>query len=343
MRALIVGFGKMGMLHAATLNAHEAVEEIVICEPSGFVADGVRSLHPRLKVYRDPAEALGKERIDLAVIATPNHTHFPIFKELFPRGIHLFIEKPFVAGLDEARAAYGLCRRDASQKTKVMIGHCLRFAFTFARAKEYLEKKALGRILHFEARMFSSDVESAESGWRFDKDHAGGGVLLDLGTHLVDLARFFFGMPRTLAGHTESWYSKNVEDYFQGVFHYPGFSGTMEGSWSVPNIRKPAAEFFITGENGTLAVTHDRLDLFLKKSASGEPAGFHAEDAVSLGKPVSFDLAGPFYALQLEHWLDSVQKNRPNANGVLDGLQNHELLELIRVSRGVEKKVETLP
>ena len=103
MKVLIVGFGKMGMLHAATMNSQTAVDEIIICEKSSFLKGGILNFNPSLKVYSDYSSVSQKENIDAAVIAAPTQFHKDIFCDLIQKGIHIFVEKPFVSNLEEAK------------------------------------------------------------------------------------------------------------------------------------------------------------------------------------------------------------------------------------------------
>jgi predicted dehydrogenase len=339
MKALIIGFGKMGMLHAATLNSLDAVTEVILCDASALVREAVRAFSPGRKVYADYKEALERETIDLAVIATPNHVHFPVLCDLLKKKIHTFIEKPFVADFTEAQAAYDLFRRNGAPDTKIMIGYCLRFVPTYGIVKKMILEGALGKISDFEVQMYSSDVLEPQKGWRFEKSRKGSGVLLDLGSHVIDLTRFLFGMPEKVSGVTESRVSKGIEDYFKAHFFYQGFSGTVEASWSVPNIRKPTPVVSVRGENGTLTVTNDEVVTDFKKAAAGRASGRLETDIIALSRQVPFDLAGPYYTEQWLEFLEAITRKIHCQNNIMESLQDHELVDLIRGSAGVEKPV----
>lgn len=331
MNSLIIGFGKMGMLHASILNSLDDIQTLAVTESSSFIRDGLKAMNAPFSSYATYQEALASQRFDLAVIATPNDSHFGIFRDLLEKGVSVFIEKPFVTSSSEAWEALKLTEKNRS--AKVMVGNCLRFVPIFEKAREILNEKKLGRILHFEAKMFSSDVEAAQSGWRFDKSAKGGGVLLDLGSHLIDLTRYFFGMPDSVSGHTERWYSKHVEDYFHAVFDYGEMTGVVEASWSVPGIRKPAAEFVITGEKGQMFVSNDSLRI----TGDVGPVKYDASQFVT---PVPFDLAGPFYTRQLMEFVEAVKSGKPNRNGIAEAVENHALIDAIRDSQYLPIKMK---
>ncbi len=340
MNSLIVGFGKMGMLHASILNSLEGAGTLAVSESSAFIRDGLKTMNPRIPVYGSYQEALESQRFDLAVIATPNDSHFDIFKNLFEKNISVFIEKPFVTSFTEAQKALDLVKSKKENTSKIMVGHCLRFVPAFEKTKELLTRGAVGKILHFDARMYSSDVETSQTGWRFDAANKGGGVLLDLGSHLIDLTRFLFGMPVNVTGHTERWFSAHVEDFFHAVFHYGVFSGTVEASWSMPGVRKPAPEIVVTGENGRLSVSNDYLELDLKAAAAGCSAGLTKYDATHFSTPVPFDLAGPFYTRQWMEFTQAIKTNTPNRNDIQEAVDNHRLIDAIRSSHRTPVSIE---
>ena len=91
------------------------------------------------------------------------------------------------------------------------VGYNIRFLDTFSKTKSLLDNKILGTISSVNSSMFSSTVTSKHSGWRFKKQTSGGGALLELGCHLIDLLLWYFGKIDTVNGETSSIFS-SVED-----------------------------------------------------------------------------------------------------------------------------------
>lgn len=326
MKALIVGFGKMGLLHAAILNALPAVGSIAVCESSATVRRAVGAFKPPFRMYTDHRAALKESDFDLAVVATPNRSHLEIFKDLAGRGIHTFVEKPFVLDRAEAEEA----RRFTEQlprPPKLMVGYCLRFMPTYRLAKTLLADGVLGAVKRFEAKMYSSDVRSAHKGWRFER--GSGGVLSDLGCHLADLVRHFFGMPSEVSGLSERQHSKYVQDRCRAELTYGSYSGSFDVCWSMPDVRKPQAEIAVVGENGTLSVNSDTVEFTLSSKRGAYDSGTHRKDMVDLWEPVPFDLAGPFYTKQLMEFVAAVKSGAPHINGLDESVLDHELLGML--------------
>ncbi|MEI8345167.1 MAG: Gfo/Idh/MocA family oxidoreductase, partial [Candidatus Omnitrophota bacterium] len=139
MNILVVGFGKMGMLHAATLKALRPRSQLIICDPSGIIGAGLSRFLPQAKFYNDLDRALESQKTDLAVVAAPNGAHFGIFQKLITHNIHMLVEKPFVTDFQEARLVHQRLMPAAEARRpipKVMVGYCLRFVQTFEMAKD---------------------------------------------------------------------------------------------------------------------------------------------------------------------------------------------------------------
>lgn len=329
--AIVVGFGKMGMLHAATLRML-GVPRVVICEPSPLIQAGVRAFTPDAPIISDYREALRDGDVDVAVIATPTASHAPIFRDIAPRVRGVFIEKPFAQSADVAREALAALPED--RRPGVMVGHCLRFAIPFMEADRLLRAGVLGRVEHVHATMYSSDVLRPTRGWRASAKGAGGGVLLDLGSHLVDIVRMLFGSPQRLRATLTSVVSKQTDDAFRSDWQWDGFDGVLDCSWSNRFVRKATLEVRVTGDNGTLFVSDDVVELDLHAAAAGLEAGAHRMPITALEQTVPFDLAAPMYTRQLQAWLAAVQGGAVATNGIDENVENLRVIDLIRASQG---------
>jgi len=334
MKAAVIGFGKMGMLHAATLNALPEIDETIICETSPWVTAGIRRFNPALRVIRDYREILSDPSVSLAVITTPTHLHGPIFLDLIRAGKHVFVEKPFAVDYMQARECAEAHREHTGGRSRVIVGYCIRFMPTFELTKQYLDSGALGPIRSFEGLMRSPDVLTPSKNWRFKKAGAGGGVLSELGSHLIDMIRNFFGVPEKLKAETRKLVSEHVEDWARAELFYPDFSGTAEACWSSPEVRKSTIEITIKGGNGSLYVTDDEIRTDLRSPAAGLPAGAHHQYNTALERPAPYDIGGAFYTRQMLEWLSAIKTGAANRNGIAENLDNHLLMDLVRQSRG---------
>jgi predicted dehydrogenase len=130
--------------------------------------------------------------IDIVDIVTPNDMHLQMAVAAAEAGKHIFCEKPIARNAEEAKKML-----DAVKKAGVK--HMLAFNYrrtpAVALAKKFIEEGAIGRILNFRGTYlqdWSADPSSPLS-WRFKKEIAGSGALGDIGTHVIDMARYLVG------------------------------------------------------------------------------------------------------------------------------------------------------
>lgn len=142
--------------------------------------------------------------VQLVDIATPNHLHAEIALAAAAAGKHIICEKPLALSADEARKMYEAVR-DAG--IVHMVAYNYRRTPAVALAKRYLEEGALGRVLSFRGTYlqdWSADPNSPLS-WRFQRDVAGSGALGDIGTHVLDLARYLVGDVSAVSSMMATW------------------------------------------------------------------------------------------------------------------------------------------
>jgi predicted dehydrogenase len=130
--------------------------------------------------------------IDVVDIATPNDSHCEIAVAAAEAGKHVLCEKPLARTADEARQML-----EAVQRAGIvhMVAFNYRRTPAVALAKRYLEEGSLGRVLSFRGTYlqdWSADPNSPLS-WRFQRSVAGSGALGDIGTHVLDIARYLVG------------------------------------------------------------------------------------------------------------------------------------------------------
>lgn len=130
--------------------------------------------------------------IDIVDISTPNDTHREIAVAALEAGKHVICEKPLAGTLEDARAMYEAARRAPGVH---MVAFNYRRTPAVALARKIIDEGAIGAIRNFRGTYlqdWSADPRSPLS-WRFQKDVAGSGALGDIGTHVVDMARYLVG------------------------------------------------------------------------------------------------------------------------------------------------------
>jgi predicted dehydrogenase len=197
LRAGIAGYGLAGsVFHAPLIEATDGLEVAAVMTRSPERAEQARSAHPGARVV-DNVEAL-VEDIDLLVVATPNSAHGPVALAGLAVGAAVVVDKPMAVTAAEARRLL-----DAGGRLTVF--HNRRWDGDFLTVRRLLSEGALGRVTRFESRFERFRPQINQGAWRELADAAeGGGLLLDLGPHLVDQAVQLFGPPLSVYAEVET-------------------------------------------------------------------------------------------------------------------------------------------
>lgn len=187
-----MGFGFAGAtFHAPVIAASGRTQVAAIATGQ---PDRARAAYPDARIVADLDALLALDDIECVVIATPNDTHFPLARQVLDAGRHVVVDKPVTLTSDEALALARL----ANARSRVFAPfHNRRWDGDFLTVRRIAESGELGRITcvtsHFDR--FRPQVRVR---WR-EEAARGGGLLLDLGPHLIDQALALFGLPDTVS------------------------------------------------------------------------------------------------------------------------------------------------
>jgi predicted dehydrogenase len=194
LRAGIVGFGLAGeVFHAPLIDAVDGIDVACVVTTDPERQARVRAAYPNANVVPDVEQLW--DAVDVLVIATPNRAHVPLGLAAVERGMPVVVDKPLAPSADDGER---LVEAAEAAGAKLTVFQNRRLDGDFLTLRGLLERGELGTVTRFESRFerFRPDVGD---GWRELGDAAeGGGLLLDLGAHLVDQARVLFGHPRSV-------------------------------------------------------------------------------------------------------------------------------------------------
>ncbi|TDN68015.1 oxidoreductase [Paraburkholderia sp. BL10I2N1] len=187
----LMGYGFAGAtFHAPVIDncGRASVAAIATGQP-----DKARADYPQAAIVPDLDALLALTDIECVVIATPNDTHFDMAKRVLEAGKHVVVDKPVTLTAAEARTLADLAR----QKNLVFAPfHNRRWDGDFLTVRDLVAGGELGRITHYESH-FDRFRPYVRQRWREDATR-GGGLLFDLGPHLIDQALTLFGVPQTV-------------------------------------------------------------------------------------------------------------------------------------------------
>ncbi|MEQ8677821.1 MAG: Gfo/Idh/MocA family oxidoreductase [Aggregatilineales bacterium] len=238
--------------------------------------------------YTDWRDMLANDAIQVFDNGGSNDIHAEPCIAAAEAGKHVFCEKPLGRTAEESKSML-----DAVEKAGVkhMVAFNYRFVPAIVQAKKLIESGKLGKIYHWRAvylQEWGMDRQMPIS-WRFQKDVAGSGALGDLGAHIIDLARFLVGEPKSVMGLTQNWITErpdgsggmtksDVDDGFVALLDFEnGALGTVEASRFAKG-RKNYNSFEINGEHGSIQFNMERLNELNVFWADDEPnttQGFH--------------------------------------------------------------------
>ncbi|MEU4739773.1 Gfo/Idh/MocA family oxidoreductase [Actinosynnema sp. NPDC023658] len=267
LRTGLLGYGIAGrVFHAPLIAATPGLELSAV-----VTADPDRRAHAEA-TYPDATlprtvEELFELELDLIVVATPNRTHVPLALAAIEAGLPVVVDKPFATTSADARRVLQAARY---RRVPVTVFQNRRWDSDFRTLRALLDEGALGTVARFESR-FERWVPDVWDNWReFGAPEEAGGLLYDLGAHLVDQALELFGPVSTVYAELDLRRPgvQVDDDVFVALTHVSGVRSHLWASAAAPDH---GPRFRVLGSTGAY-VSHG-LD--------------RQEDALAAGKPFS--------------------------------------------------------
>jgi inositol 2-dehydrogenase len=189
----LVGLGRLGRVYARDLASRIAETRLVaVADPVGSLAQEVAAEFDVPRHYADPLALIGDTTVDALVIVSPTDTHRQLVIAAAQAGKPTFCEKPPALSLSEIAAM-----KDAIAKSGIFfqMGFMRRFDAGYASAKKQIEAGRIGTPLVFK----STSRDPFRPSLEYANPKSSGGMLIDMGIHDFDLARWFMGDVRTVA------------------------------------------------------------------------------------------------------------------------------------------------
>lgn len=278
----VVGTGRIfKMAHLQPLLDHPEVEIVAVCDLDKAKAEKIAEQIGISAVYEDYKELLKRGDLDAVDICTSNLFHSEIAVAALEAGIHVFCEKPDAVNPVEARKM-----ADAAQKSGklLMTMRNNRFTPESRFLKSYIENGHMGEIYTGRCGWIRRRGIPGKGSWFTTKELSGGGPLIDLGVHMLDLALWFMGNPKPVAvsaatynkftrtelsdsehsefGEKKANGSFDVEDLAIGFIRLDnGATLQIEFSWA-SNIETEVNFVELRGTQSGSCLAHGKLQLF---------------------------------------------------------------------------------
>jgi scyllo-inositol 2-dehydrogenase (NADP+) len=253
LRGAVIGYGLAGSVFHAPLIASTpglTVRTVVTGNPQRHAE--ARQAHPDAQVVSDPAQVFERaSEHDFVVVAAPNNVHVELTGRALDAGLPVVVDKPLAPTAAEARSLVELAERLGVLITVFMNR---RWDSDQLTLRSLLDQRKLGKVLRYESRLERwQPALSGRKPWReVSPPEAGGGVLLDLGSHLVDQAIVLFGAVARVYAELESRRGGADDDDFLALEHS---SGARSHLWASLLAATPGPRLRVLGDRAAYIVT----------------------------------------------------------------------------------------
>jgi predicted dehydrogenase len=214
----IIGLGYIGKIHLRHGLKLKNARIVGVSDLSKRALNDAKILGVK-KTFTNYEELLKEPNLDSVIIGLPTHLHLDCAIRAIEAGKDVFLEKPIARNVKEAKEIVSAAQRNS---VKLMIGYPHRFNAPFRELKEKIESGELGDVEIAYATFISSGpffhraVDYAPSPvpeWWFDRELTGGGALMDLGCHLINLLRWYFGEITDIDSYLGHRFNIDLEDH----------------------------------------------------------------------------------------------------------------------------------
>ncbi|MCC6804707.1 MAG: Gfo/Idh/MocA family oxidoreductase [Anaerolineae bacterium] len=196
LRVGVVGLGGAGETHVKAYLQQPGVEVVAAADPAEARLGQIAASYNIKHQFTDYHDLTARDDIDIISVATPNYFHAPVAIAALENGKHVLCEKPLARSGEEAGAMV---------RAATAAGRVLDVAFNHRQRgdvqvlKNYINSGGLGRVYYAKASWMRRAGIPGMGGWFTNRELAGGGPMIDLGVHILDMALYLLGEPQVLS------------------------------------------------------------------------------------------------------------------------------------------------
>ena len=282
-RVLLVGAGKIGIVHGLNLLNREGIAMAGIVDANAKAFGLYRSMGFPGPFFTDLDEALAATKPHGAVIATPARSHLPLARKLAGAGVAVLVEKPLAVNAADLDAFLAL--RAEFPAVPIHAGYMAAQFPHFDAARAVLASGRLGAVTGYTAVALQAHIMAAKPvRWEMLKAKSGGGALVNFAGHALSMVTRAVGVgPDTaIEARMSPLHSTEVEDVVEARFDHGAFRGRIFASWSVPGYARPVNRLEVTCERGRVIVENGFAEVV--------ETGANAEETVTRWTQGDFDV-----------------------------------------------------
>jgi len=340
----VVGAGAIGKFHIDSYREIPDVEVVAFAEKGAARAKERAGVVGVDRYFGDYRKLLAVKELDAVDVCTPNNLHCPITVDALKAGKHVICEKPMAMNTTEARKMVATSKK---ARRILMMAFCQRFSAPGQAARRFVDAGELGKVYHVRLEYIRRRGIPGLGGWFTSKREAGGGPMLDVGVHFLDLAMWLTGFPEprtaTATSHRVFGQRKDytclgmwgttpkpggpftVEDLLSGFVRFRnGMSLRVEAAWACNCEARGFVE--ILGEKGGLRILPEVV-FYGKKNGQLVDVTPHLRKVNQ-------------YTVELEHFVDCIRRKRkPMATGE-QGAKDQRIIDALYKSAKLRKEVK---
>ena len=346
LKIAVIGVGNISESHISGYKNNENVELYAFCDINENTLKEKGAKHGITRLYTDEQKMFDElPEIDAVSVCTWNNGHAPATIMALNAGKHVLCEKPMAMNAKEAQEMIDASKRNGK---KLMVGFVRRFGNDAAIARDFIDAGNLGDIYYAKATYLRRN--GCPGGWFADKARSGGGPLIDLGVHVIDLVRYLMGcpMPTAAYGATFSGFGKR-----EGLKDVPGY--VARGTGDDPHTVEDMATALVRFDNGAVLAVEasfnmhrktntGTIEMFGTKGGVKFDPGFELYNEtngyltnISLDRETALSFNGLFQN-EINYYVDSIINDRDLSSIAEDGCTLMKILDAIYES--AEKKCE---
>lgn len=337
LRIGMIGAGNIANMHIDSYKNVPNAEVVALCDIDEARLKKTAQKYGITKTYTSVTDMLNNEQLDAADVCVWNCNHAKCAIEALNAGLHVLCEKPMAYSAKEAEQML-----QAAQKNNklLMIGFVMRFANEATISKDFINDGYLGEIYHSKATYLRR--HGAPGGWFSNKALSGGGPVIDLGVHVIDITRYLMGNPKPVSVYAVTqdklknrpnlktgvgWTPDNatdsdpydVEDFATAIIRYDNGSTTLlETSFSING--EPCTKRELFGTKGGIKIDDKEFKLFTEMS------GFLADVTPDIS---NYKYGKDMFVNEMAHFVDCALNGTECIAPAKDGVTIMKILDAI--------------
>ena len=331
----VIGTGGISGVHLGGYSRNPNVEIYALCDINEKNLAKRAEEYKVSRTFTDYREMLALKELDAVSVCTWNSAHAECAIAALRAGKHVLCEKPMALNTAQAQEM----EKAAKESGKLlMIGFVRRFGNDCAVLKDFIDSGSFGEIYYAKAQYLRR--KGCPGGWFGDKSRSGGGPLIDLGVHVIDLCRYLMGGPQPVSVYGATFNKLGDRRHIKDA---RGYSSTVVSKDDIFDVEDMATAL-IRFDNGAVLSVEASFSLNIEKDVGnielfGTKAGckldpeltiftdmndYLANVKLSQSTALSFD---GLFDNEINHFVECIETGKPCRNPAQDGVTLMKILD----------------